>query len=796
MINKNIARRNHARILLGSIAALGFAGLSASSAFAVSYTLVPDGLGSPLDWNTAANWSPAGVPGGTVAADIATVSGAFGGVSQTVDISATLTSGLTALTLGDTSGTGTTTIQTSNGSSLVLAGGATVTSAGTVGAVNAISAPISYAGGLNFLAGNNSLTITGKLSPTVASAKTIDNSSLNTVTLGAIDLSVGASASTITIRNGNNSAANTTILAGVIADGSSVASNLILGGRSTGAQGPSTIRIDGTNTYTGSTTLGVQGNSPTLYQINSDQPFGPAGTVSANGLTIGGPSGAVNILEALGSDRTITKTVTTINRSATFQGSNSIAIAATTLNIGNTPLLTNNITATGKTVTLGSAGGSMFLNNNNTDFYRLREFTGAGTTVIDSNIVENSGSAPTAQSKMVIQMSGTGTLLLTGTNTHQGGTRITGTGTVQVGNGGTTGSLDSGNGLTPVVNSTAAGTLVMNRSDAVVTPLTVNGPANLVQKGAGSLTLSNSQFHSGANTVGDGITASKLVVTGSLVPSTATTSNANVAATAVGTLTYRTVTLAGSDTVASLNLKVGQPVYVTGQSASAGSYIDAIISPTQFSVFGPTLLTAGSSALTFGEGSALGTSAAITTVNNLSTLGGTGEISGAVNGLAGSHLAPGVNTVDGDLSGRFNFGVAGTLATGSLTLTGATLDFDLAATAGGTSDLISVGSGALSFNSLSFTFDALTAGVLEMGTPYNLVSGTGVFTGDASLIATDFSASLQGLYTPVYSVNNLAGTNYLQVTFAPIPEPASAGLVLGLVTLGGGLVRRRRKPQA
>jgi hypothetical protein len=194
--------------------------------------------------------------------------------------------------------------------------------------------------------------------------------------------------------------------------------------------------------------------------------------------------------------------------------------------------------------------------------------------------------------------------------------------------------------------------------------------------------------------------------------------------------------------------------------------------------------------LTFGAGSALGTSAATTTVKNLSTLAGTGSIAGSVNVLSGGRLAPGVNTVDADSSGRGNFGVAGTLSTGALTLTGAKLDFDLAATAAGTSDLLNAGSSAVSFSGLSFSFNTLTVETLEAGASYHLIASSGSFTGDAGSISTTFVSGLQG-YVPTYSVTGSG----LDVTFAAVPEPASAGLLLGAAALGGFLVRRRRKTQ-
>ena len=794
--------QRNTRILLAAIAALG---LSAPSAFAVAYTLTPSGTATAQDWNTAATWVGGTTPG-SAAGDTATLSGDFGGVAQTVNISSTLANGLTALTIGDNNATPVVTTIGSSGGSLSL-NGATINSNGTAGAVNSISAPILQTGNIlvgNAVANTNNLTITGKISPAgVAASRAIENSGMKTVTLGDLDITSGSTASvTLTVRSGTTSATtvgSNLVLNGTIADGGSVAGALILGARSgsavvSGSPGSSfsSIQINGTNTYTGATTLGIQANVNTVYKINSDQPFGSS---ASSALTIGAGS-AQNTLEALTNDRTITKNSILLNRPIAFQGTNSVILAAPTkIDLSNNPatglsFFTNNITEAGKTVTIGSSGGSMNLNSANIlDLYRVKDVAGAGTTIIASNIADNSGTVPTA-SRIGLFMKGTGSLILTGTNTFQGGLRINGTGTVQLGNGGTTGSLVPSNSLTPIVNGTAAGTLAFNRSDAVSTALTSNGAIGLYQKGAGALTLTNSQFNTGSNIVGDGIAASKLVVQGALVSGASTTSNATVVQTTNSQLITNTITLGGSDTATSLGLKVGQPVYVTG-SPSSVLYIDTITDSTHFTAFGGTLLTAGSSALSFGAGSALGTSAATTTVKNLSTLAGTGSIAGSVNVLSGGRLAPGANSFDADSSGRGNFGVAATLSTGALSLTSANLDFDLAATAAGTSDLLNAGSSAVSFSGLSFSFNALTAGTLEAGSSYHLIASSGSFTGDVGSISTTFVSGLSG-YVPTYSVTGSG----LDVTFAAVPEPASAGILVGMATLGGFLIRRRRKTQA
>lgn len=784
--------QRNTRILLAAIAALG---LSAPSAFAVAYTLTPSGTETAQDWNTAATWGGGGTPGSAIG-DTATLSGDFGGVAQTVSISTTLANPLQGLlTLGDTNVTPVATTIASTGGSLALTG-STINSAGTAGAVNTISAPILLTGNLTFAttvggiaAANNSLTISGKITPSAAAARTIENDSVKTVTLGDIDISTGATAATLTIRSGTTSAGtigSNFILNGTIADGSSVASALTLGARSGNTTSQTFIQINGNNTYTGNTILGVQANVVTYFKINSDQPFGPANT---GNIQFGGTSSGsgVSYYEAVGGDRTITKNTGVLARAIGFNGSNSVTLASSTITGSNNHNIINDIVAPGKVATIGTAGGVYNLNNNTSDLTRIKTFLGAGTTIIASDINDNAGAVPTA-SRMYLLQSGTGKLVFTGNNAAQGASRITTTGTVQIGNGGTTGAIAPSNGIAAVVNGTGTGgTLAFNRSDATAQSVVANGPIGIAQIGAGAVTLSNSQFNSGANQVGDGVSASKLIVSGSVVNSSATSTNATV----VSASPINTVTLNGSDTVSGLNLKVGQPVWLSSGAANTLAYIDKFTDDKIFTVSGGTLLTAGSQGLSFGAGSALGTSAATTTVKNLSTLAGTGTISGGVTVEAGGRLAPGVNSFDADSSGRGNFGVAATLSTGALTLTSANLDFDLAATAAGTSDRLNAGSSAVSFSSLSFSFNALTAGTLEAGSSYHLITSSGSFTGDVGSISTTFVSGLSG-YVPTYSVTGSG----LDVTFAAVPEPASAGILVGMATLGGFLVRRRRKTQA
>ena len=102
-----------------------------------------------------------------------------------------------------------------------------------------------------------------------------------------------------------------------------------------------------------------------------------------------------------------------------------------------------------------------------------------------------------------VQQNGTGTTILTGNNTYTGGTIIN-AGTLQLGVGGTTGSI--------VGNVIDNGELIFNRSDAVTFGGVISGTGTLVKLGAGTLTLPSANTYTGATTVNGG----SLIVDGSI----------------------------------------------------------------------------------------------------------------------------------------------------------------------------------------------------------------------------------------------------------------------------------------
>jgi len=121
---------------------------------------------------------------------------------------------------------------------------------------------------------------------------------------------------------------------------------------------------------------------------------------------------------------------------------------------------------------------------------------------------------------------GGGNLVLTGENSYTGGTLIN-QGNLQVGDGGTSGSI-SGN----VVMASAADSfrqLIFNRSDDLTYSGNVSGSGSLRKEGAGTLTLTGSNTYSSATTVAAGV----LELAGTTGGAAATTSAVSVATNAV-----------------------------------------------------------------------------------------------------------------------------------------------------------------------------------------------------------------------------------------------------------------------
>jgi autotransporter-associated beta strand protein len=353
-----------------------------------------------------------------------------------------------------------------------------------------------------------------------------------TISAGALQLGNGGTAGSIIGNVIDNS-----VLA-FDRSGSVTFAGSISGAGSVNQIGTGTTILTGNNTYTGGTTIsagtlqlgngGTTGsitgnvidNSVLAFDRNDSVTFGGviSGTGSVNqtgtGTTIliannsytGGTTISAGTLQ-LGNGGTtgsivgnvLDNGVLSVDRSdsVTFAGSISGAGSVNQTGTGTT-ILTGNNTYTGSTTI---SAGTLQLGNGGTTGSIIGNVLDNSVLTFDrSDSATFAGSISGAGS---VNQTGTGTTILTGNNAYTGGTTIR-AGTLQLGNGGTTGSI-TGNVLDN-------GVLVFNRSDSVTFGGVISGTGSLIQQGAGVLTLPGANTYTGTTTVNSG----SLIVDGSI----------------------------------------------------------------------------------------------------------------------------------------------------------------------------------------------------------------------------------------------------------------------------------------
>jgi outer membrane autotransporter protein len=414
---------------------------------------------------------------------------------------------------------------------LTKVGTGTLTLAGvnTYGGMTTANAGVLRAGSKSGFSQNSAFTVnTGA----VLDLNGFDNTVGSLSGSGVVSNTGGGALSAATLSVGADN--TSTIFTGTLLDGVSTAPVML----ALNKVGTGTLTLTGANNYSGGTTitagtlqLGDGGTTGSIignvtdngvFAVNRSDTYTFAGVISGigsfeqrgtgttiligNSTYLGGTTITAGTLQ-LGNGGTagsITGDVTdngvfAVNRSDTytFPGAISGPGSFEQRGIGTTILIGNSTYIGGTTIT----AGTLQIGNGGTTGSITGDITNNGILAFDrSNVLTFSGVITGMGS---VQQNGTGTTVLTGDSTYIGGTTIN-AGTLQLGNGGTTGSI--------VGNVVDNGALIFNRSNTLTFSGVISGTGTVQQNGTGTTVLVSDNTYAGMTTVNAG----SLIVDGSI----------------------------------------------------------------------------------------------------------------------------------------------------------------------------------------------------------------------------------------------------------------------------------------
>jgi len=259
-----------------------------------------------------------------------------------------------------------------------------------------------------------------------------------------------------------------------------------------------TVTLESANVITGTGSLIQMGTGTTILK-QTNNTFSGGTRISAGTLQVGVGDGTSGIVYAgLGTgdvtnngilafsgrftSQPVSNTISGTGALIIVGSQNAIALAGSNSFSGPMTITTDNTLQTGTGGTNGTLGTGSISNAGTLSFNRSNLYTVANT-------ITGSGA---------LSQIGSGTTILTGSSSYTGGTTIS-FGTLQIGDGGTTGSIAG------YVTNNA--TLVFNRSDALTHSGAIGGTGAVTKQGAGSLTLTRANSYSGITAISAGTIA-------------------------------------------------------------------------------------------------------------------------------------------------------------------------------------------------------------------------------------------------------------------------------------------------
>ena len=430
-----------------------------------------DGGGGSGNWSEANNWNPNTPPSSN-----ATLT--FAGELQTITNNDYFAAGTTvnAFNFTNDGTSGKTGNFTLSGNSVTNTGADIVTTAIAVGGVN-LTDTIS----LNIALNNNKVFVLGAghdliISGTLSGSKNITKNGTGTLTLSAGNTYAGST----TINAGTLSIATITngAVAGALGNSTKIAGNLVLGGGTllyTGSNGST----DRNFTLTAGTTSVIDVSS-----AGTTLTFSGGGAATSGGLT---KNGSGTLVLAVSNDYTGD---TTINSGILQIGGNNRISDSSTLRVngGTFNIVNSDDTVAGVVLSAnGTISGTSGVLSSASDF-----------------ILESGTAAAILGGPVGVNKTTSGTVILSAANTYSGTTTIS-AGTLQIGNGGTTGALSTSSAITN------DGKLTFNRSNTITQGTNfasvISGTGHVTQVGTGTLSFNGTNTYTGLTTISAGILA-------------------------------------------------------------------------------------------------------------------------------------------------------------------------------------------------------------------------------------------------------------------------------------------------